>query len=102
MVLSEQPGFDQLTSAQRVEVQDWYARRFLSQRASRGDRAARPLFRLQPETRQRWPRPQPMLARPAYLRESPYPASYLRRVARPGSGNHGNTNWQQLVTPEES
>lgn len=92
--LSEQPGFDQLTPAQRVEVQDWYARRFLATR-ERGRRQGglRGAATKLPPIRFEVDRPSKLLQTPAALRD-PFTPWYRRTVQRPGSGKHGNTNGQ--------
>ena len=86
MSLSDQPGFDTLTPAQRVEVQEWVATRFL---ATRDPGRRKPITAR--ENRSSWPRPQPMMGRPAYLRDR-FPASY--KAQSPGSGGLGNQNWR--------
>jgi hypothetical protein len=72
--LADHPGFDALTSAQREEIQDWYARRYLATRDLRRRTIRRVPYYL-PEGQ--WPdpvvrfavdRPSPWLREPPTLR----------------------------------
>jgi hypothetical protein len=91
MALSEQPGFDHLTPAQREEVQDWYARRYLAMR----ELGSRRLKRVKPYQlpARPWPRRSLVLETPPTLRRLRYDApSYQASIRRPGSGGYGNQN----------
>jgi hypothetical protein len=92
--LSEQPGFETLTPAQREEIQDWYARRYLTTR----DLGRRQVRRVPPYAPGARPaviarftpdKPSRLLQTHPNLRRSRYDTpSYRAVIKRPGSGGY--------------